>query len=69
MAKKPIMAAEDATIVSSEEDMAADEEKKPKSSDDALVEWVMDRVHRWKEQRDENYRAWWDMYERLWRAI
>ena len=66
---KPIMAAEEAVIQSSAEDLAKDEEKKPKTTDDALVEWVMDRVTRWKEQRDENYEQPWNMYERLWRAI
>ena len=70
MAKQTIQAvAQEATIVSNAEDVAADEEKTPKSSDAALVEWVMGRVTRWRTQRDTNHSKQWDMYERLWRAI
>ena len=70
MAKQRIQAvAQEATIVSSAEDLAKDDAKKPKTSDAALVEWVMERVTKWRTHRDTNYSKQWDMYERLWRAI
>ena len=58
-----------ATIVSDDAARQADDEKTPKTDDEKLVAWVMDRVSRWKEQRDQNYETQWNMYERLWRAI
>ena len=34
-----------------------------------LVEWVMDNVTEWKDNRDDNYRENWKKYERLWRGV
>ena len=42
---------------------------KPKSSDEKLVAWVLNRVKQWKNHRDQNYLTTWDTYERLWRGI
>ena len=70
MAQKRIQAeAQEAVVISSDEDLAKDEAKTPKSSDDVLVEWVMTRIDKWRTHRDTNYQLQWDMYERLWRAI
>ena len=70
MAKQLVQAvAQEATIVSSAEDLQKDDAQKPKTTDDRLVEWVMERVDRWRTHRDTNYADQWDMYERLWRAI
>lgn len=40
-----------------------------KSADERLVEWVLDRVSKWRTHRDANYSQQWDTYERQWRAI
>src|SRR3990167_6450841 len=72
MAKKPNpfqTTSTSAEIVSDDAALQADDEKTPKTDDEKLVAWVMDRVSRWKEQRDQNYETQWNMYERLWRAI
>ncbi len=34
-----------------------------------LVEWVIDNVTEWKDNRDDNYRENWKKYERLWRGV
>ena len=34
-----------------------------------LVEWVIDNVTEWRDNRDDNYRENWKKYERLWRGV
>lgn len=34
-----------------------------------LVEWVVENVHEWKENRDDNYEQNWKKYERTWRGV
>src|SRR3990167_5415629 len=64
----PIIAAEQATIVS-DPNLESGDQPKTTTADDRLAEWVMARVEKWRTHRDTNYSAPWDMYERLWRAI
>lgn len=64
----PITASEQATIISDPSTDSGDENKAT-TADGRLVEWVMNRVDRWRIHRDTNYATSWDMYERLWRAI
>ena len=46
-----------------------DADGKKLTNDEKIVEWVMNRVTRWKEHRDTNYNTQWNTYERQWRAI
>lgn len=39
------------------------------ATDEHLVGWIMERVDRWREYRDDNYSKKWDEYYRLWRGI
>ena len=36
---------------------------------DELLAWLMSRIEDWRQYRDDNYKASWDEYYRLWRGI
>jgi hypothetical protein len=43
-------------------------ESRTKSKEDQLVSWVMDRVNRWRQVRDNAFSKRWGEYYRLWRG-
>jgi hypothetical protein len=47
---------------------AKGQDQKPQSQEDQLVSWVMSRVDRWREYRDNSFQARWGEYYRLWRG-
>lgn len=44
------------------------DEKRPQSREEQLTSWVMSRVDRWRDYRDNSFRDKWDEYYRLWRG-
>ena len=44
-------------------------DQKKDTGTDSLVSWVIERVEQWEDYRDNNYKAKWDEYYRLWRGI
>jgi hypothetical protein len=45
------------------------EDKTEKSTDEKAADWLLEKIARWRENRDSNYRDRWDEYNRLWRGI
>lgn len=44
-------------------------EEQVQDASQPLLEWVTERVDRWRDHRDTNYKSKWDEYYRLWRGI
>lgn len=42
--------------------------RRPIQGDDLLVRWVVERVERWTQERDQKYREKWEEYRRIWRC-
>lgn len=54
------------SIVEPERDDA--EDKGEKTSDEKAAEWLLEKIAKWRQNRDSNYERW-DEYNRLWRGI
>lgn len=52
----------------STDEPAYDQEKAPAERGAALGSWVMEKVRRWRDTRDQRHRQKWDEYLRIWRG-
>lgn len=44
------------------------EQARPRSREEQLVNWIMARVNKWRDYRDQSFKDKWDEYYRLWRG-
>lgn len=49
-------------------DLLVDKEPDENQPDPALAEWIMEKVSRWRDSRDNNYGTNWDKFYRIWRG-
>lgn len=55
-------------IVESPESMANDAAAMKREPGEELVSWVIEKVHKWEEHRDQGYARKWGEYWRMWRG-
>lgn len=59
----------DTTLPGDDSDLLADEQGNDSEPHPELAEWIMEKVVRWRQLRNNNYGVHWEKYYRIWRGI